>query len=151
MSGKTDKNSKNTDIKADTGKGVQGSRRRALKALVAGGALGSASLLPERWLKPVVESVVVPAHAQLSPSACTGGCFDLTGGLSGSLFVDTAAGQASLYLTTGCSGMVDTSFPIVLASSAAEAAPLLSCPLGDTQTVSASYGITLDCPWWRCD
>jgi len=70
MSSKTDKNRKNLDIKTDAGKGVQGSRRRALKALVASGALGSASLLPERWLKPVVDSVVVPAHAQLS-SGCT--------------------------------------------------------------------------------
>jgi hypothetical protein len=71
MSGKTDKNSKNLDIKTDAGKGVQGSRRRALKALVAGSALGSASLLPERWLKPVVESVIVPAHAQLSTTCTT--------------------------------------------------------------------------------
>jgi len=54
MSGKTDKNSKNLDIKTDAGKGVQGSRRRALKVLLTGGGSG---LLPccrsagsNRWL-----------------------------------------------------------------------------------------------------
>jgi len=66
MTGKTDNYRKNLDSKTDASKGVLGSRRRALKALAAGGALGSASLLPERWLKPVIEAVVLPAHAALS-------------------------------------------------------------------------------------
>jgi hypothetical protein len=67
MNGKADKNSERLDLlKKSAGGGALDSRRRALKVLVAGGALGSASLLPERWLKPVVEAVVLPAHAVLS-------------------------------------------------------------------------------------
>jgi hypothetical protein len=42
------------------------SRRNALKLLLGGGVLGSAVALPSRWTRPVVESVVLPAHAQLS-------------------------------------------------------------------------------------
>jgi hypothetical protein len=41
-------------------------RRRLLKQAMAGGIVGAA-LLPERWLRPVVDSVIVPAHAQTSP------------------------------------------------------------------------------------
>ncbi len=39
-------------------------RRRALKALVAGGVISG---IPATWRKPVVDSVVLPANAQLSP------------------------------------------------------------------------------------
>jgi hypothetical protein len=40
-------------------------RRPVLKAV--GIALAVASLLPKSWTKPVVQSVVVPAHAAASP------------------------------------------------------------------------------------
>lgn len=43
-------------------------RRRALKTLLTGGALGSAAVLPDRWIKPAVNSVLLPAHAV---SSCT--------------------------------------------------------------------------------
>jgi hypothetical protein len=42
-------------------------RRKLLGAIAAGGA--AANLLPSKWSKPVVESVLLPAHAQLSPAA----------------------------------------------------------------------------------
>jgi hypothetical protein len=46
------------------------SRREVLKALaVIGGAAAASALLPERWVKPVVEAGVLPAHAQ--SSACS--------------------------------------------------------------------------------
>ena len=41
-------------------------RRRLLGALVAGG--GAAVLMPERWVKPVAEKIVPPAHAQATVS-----------------------------------------------------------------------------------
>jgi hypothetical protein len=37
-------------------------RRALLKTLVAGGA--AAVLLPERWTRPVIDKIMVPAHAQ---------------------------------------------------------------------------------------
>jgi hypothetical protein len=43
------------------------SRGEALKALAAmGGAAAASALLPEKWVKPVVEAGVLPAHAQSS-------------------------------------------------------------------------------------
>jgi hypothetical protein len=44
------------------------SRRQLLKALAAtGGAVSASSLLPGKWVKPVVEAGVLPAHAQVTP------------------------------------------------------------------------------------
>jgi hypothetical protein len=45
------------------------SRRTALKTIfAAGGAAVAAKSLPERWSKPIVEAVVLPAHAQATAS-----------------------------------------------------------------------------------
>ncbi len=42
------------------------SRREALKRLAVGGAVlgGAVTALPKKWMKPVVDSVIVPVHAQ---------------------------------------------------------------------------------------
>ena len=54
------------------------SRRQALKTLLAaGGSIGAASFLPARWMKPVVQSGVLPAHAQASGMASCAPLFDL--------------------------------------------------------------------------
>jgi hypothetical protein len=46
------------------------SRREMLKALAAGGgALAAAAFLPARWAKPLVQTGVLPAHAQSSRCA----------------------------------------------------------------------------------
>jgi len=43
-------------------------RRNLLKSLAAGtGAVVAGKSLPEKWSKPVVDSVLLPAHAQTSP------------------------------------------------------------------------------------
>ena len=39
-------------------------RRRLLKSLAAGGGVWTGSkVLPENWTRPVVDSVILPAHA----------------------------------------------------------------------------------------
>jgi len=47
------------------------SRRKLLKSIAAGttGALIAGKTLPESWMKPVVDSVMLPAHAQTSCSS----------------------------------------------------------------------------------
>ena len=45
--------------------GVDGSRRRLFKLLAGGGVAGVAAVsLPDRRVKPVVDRIVPPAHAQ---------------------------------------------------------------------------------------
>ena len=44
---------------------VNESRRAALrKILIGGGAITGAKFLPDEWTKPIVNAIVVPAHAQ---------------------------------------------------------------------------------------
>ncbi|MGM0553979.1 MAG: twin-arginine translocation signal domain-containing protein [Pseudomonadota bacterium] len=46
----------------NTRKAAPDSRRRLLKLLGLGGA--AAVIMPERWSKPIIDSVILPAHAQ---------------------------------------------------------------------------------------
>ncbi len=41
-----------------------GGRRKVLKAAAAASAVASTVLLPKSWMKPILRTVVVPAHAQ---------------------------------------------------------------------------------------
>ena len=45
------------------------SRRKLLKSIAAGsGAIVAGKSLPESWSRPIVDSVMLPAHAQTSPT-----------------------------------------------------------------------------------
>ena len=47
-------------------------RRKLLKTIVSGGgAIVAGKSLPESWTKPVVDSVMLPAHAETSPAEPT--------------------------------------------------------------------------------
>jgi hypothetical protein len=48
-------------------------RRRALLAVIATGGMVASNDFPSRWSRPVIDSVMLPAHAQISPveSTCT--------------------------------------------------------------------------------
>ena len=51
------------------------SRRKLLKSIAAGsGAIVAGKSLPESWKRPVVDSVMLPAHAQTSPPSPTFSC-----------------------------------------------------------------------------
>jgi len=45
-------------------------RRRMLRTALSGGALAPL-VLPEKWAKPIVKTLVVPAHAAASPATTT--------------------------------------------------------------------------------
>lgn len=45
-------------------------RRRALKTLGGGSVLAAGGLLPNEWVRPVIQTVLLPAHAQTSLPAC---------------------------------------------------------------------------------
>ncbi len=48
------------------------SRRKVLKnMLIGGGAIAGAKFLPDKWVQPIVNTVVTPAHAATSPLPTT--------------------------------------------------------------------------------
>jgi hypothetical protein len=86
-------------------------RRRALKALIAGGA--GAVLLPERWTRPILNSVLLPAHAQLScgDAAANPTTFDTAGGPY-SFFVPAGVTTVTITALGGAGGAgADSSNP----------------------------------------
>lgn len=62
-------------------------RRRLLKILAAtGGAFASSTVLPSRWTRPVIDSLMIPLHAQASPLPLVVGPFTAVSNQAGSLF-----------------------------------------------------------------
>lgn len=53
------------------------SRRRLLRSIAAGAGV-AATTLPKTWVTPVVDSVMLPAHAQTSPTTCSPTTFTST-------------------------------------------------------------------------
>ncbi len=45
--------------------------RRQVMTTVAIGGVATAVMLPSKWTKPIVDSVITPAHAQSSPPPTT--------------------------------------------------------------------------------
>lgn len=68
-------------------------RRKLLKTIMSGGgAIVAAKSLPENWTKPVVDSVMLPAHAQTSPcTACLVAATYCAGSGQGSINISVAA------------------------------------------------------------
>lgn len=56
--GKTEMEDTALDVKATA------SRRKVVAGLAAGGVLGGGALLPRKWTRPVIETVILPAHAR---------------------------------------------------------------------------------------
>lgn len=48
-------------------KGQHDQRRKVLKSIVAGGGAITAASTTDKWAKPAVEALILPAHAQTSP------------------------------------------------------------------------------------
>ena len=68
------------------------SRRKLLKSIAAGsGAIVAGKSLPDSWSKPIVDSVMLPAHAQTSLVCCEGVFCDIniSGPIGGSAQVSS--------------------------------------------------------------
>lgn len=74
-------------------------RRELLKALAAtGGAVAATTLLPGKWIKPVIEVGMLPAHAQGSALAISN--FNIVG----PLMPGNEVGESALVLGVGTNG-----------------------------------------------
>ncbi len=63
-----------SSIKIENGADKKNSRRKILKKTLTGGAVISAGVASSKWSKPVIDLVVLPAHAQTSmPDDGSGG------------------------------------------------------------------------------
>ena len=88
-----------------TDKKSSGNRRKLLKKMVIGGAtIAAGKSLPSEWTKPVVDSVVLPVHAQTSgvpevPPVSTVGCVDGTTEVTWSSSVHGCAGPEQTWQT----------------------------------------------------
>ncbi len=51
---------------------VDGSRRKALKTMAGAGAFAGLLAVSGKWSKPVVDSIILPAHAQATDAAAPG-------------------------------------------------------------------------------
>jgi hypothetical protein len=79
-------------------KGQDVNRRRVLKGIVATGSIGIAISLPDKWMRPIVEAIVVPAHAAASHVATSTTRTSTTTRTSSST---TTAGTSSTTTTLG--------------------------------------------------
>lgn len=83
----------------------QEKRRKALKSILAGsGAVVTATVLQDKWSRPVVESILLPAHAQtsqaLAVSFAVSGIASLDNNELLDFFVPTAHAGVSIRTTT---------------------------------------------------
>jgi hypothetical protein len=127
------------------------SRRNILKGLAVG--------TPMVWAKPVVESVMLPAHAESTinpappPTPCDfSGCFAETDIAGNSYRI--AEGELIHYIgTETCSGgdSQHSDGPVSTAATAELAAEELACDESSVRALSSHSTYDGACPVWSCD
>ena len=121
-------------------------RRKLLKSIAAGsGAVIAGKSLPESWSKPVVDSVILPVHAQTSPSPCTP-CLVTALYCEGSggsgITVDVAIDGTVTVTHTRINPQTDTVDPCT------EGAFLVTCPANNGRRIKTKRG---DNTFWVTD
>lgn len=80
------------------------SRRNLLRSLGAGSSAILLSSLPDKWTRPVVDSVVLPAHGQMSPTTCSAGSITSTNNDENVVILFDGESNCSLTLVAGADG-----------------------------------------------
>lgn len=115
------------------------SRRAFLKTmLAAGGALGVASFVPDKWVKPLAGSGVLPVHAQSSASEFASAC-QYTIVYNSYTWASPAAGQFLLQ-TIRFAPVLPVGTPVTVTVSDSNTPQLFSTNLVTTGTVTGDDG-----------
>jgi hypothetical protein len=91
------------------------SRRKLLKSIAAGGgAVMAGKSLPESWARPIVDSVVLPAHAQTSGIATYAGSNTVSRAMNGpsSVFAKISDSLINTANAGSCSALLEISYCI---------------------------------------
>ena len=112
-------------------------RRQALKVLAVGA--------PAVWAKPIVDSIVLPVHAETS---CVGGCYQDIG--EGSWYWDQPNGMVHAYPTNDCTGESEYTSLVVVGGTLGEASAILECG-GDPTSFDMYTNFDGPCVVWYCD
>ena len=87
-------------------------RRKALKSILAGsGTVVTAAAMQDKWAKPVIESVVLPAHAQTSGASGASFVLSNSNTQNGSDLLDTLVPRAM----ADCTPQICVNIPNVIA------------------------------------
>lgn len=148
--------SENPEQSGSTPEKAAAPRRGALKRLAAGGAAaGILAALPSRWTRPVVESVMLPAHAQTSEPGEPDGVFFAASQPTDSRsildwFVPAAHAVVvpDCQIGSGCATLADGEITLFLRLTDGKSIP--SCysgmgGVGDTVALSPQNGINILC------
>lgn len=106
------KQSSNTPKPSETSALPAAGRRKLLKSALLGGGAAATSLYlaPERWTRPIIQSVTLPAHAQTSPDTLGDGPWASGGPLQdGSLPRDRSFAQrlSDFFVQPAAAGIVE--------------------------------------------
>ena len=115
------------------------SKRNLAKVL---GVSGVGALV---WKKPIVESVVLPSHAQISCNA-PAGCYGIDGG---ALAWPGGFGPETVR-RDGCEATTGPSWTLVVASNSTDAFNLLGCDESLDTAVVPTTPALVGCSFYRC-
>ncbi|MDH3692095.1 MAG: hypothetical protein OEU36_21880 [Gammaproteobacteria bacterium] len=133
-------------VSKDTNRHSRG-RRALLKALTAGGSAAVAGkVAPEEWTKPVVDSILLPAHAQMTPGpttfVATVGVIDEDNPLGGLTNLGGPFNTGTAFVSDGAAGdLADTVDDMFFSVVSAELDPPPVAAQDATLTFSSATGI----------
>lgn len=114
---------------------VNGDRRSALKTVLTGATI--LTVLPKQWQKPIINSVVLPAHAQASV------CPMLVLG-NGTFSPGSAAGTCGLSIELLSSDPVEDLEILSISNSTLAMGDAVTYPMGTAGTVSSLIGLEIN-------
>ena len=120
-------------------------RRQMLKGIALGGGVIVTASLPEKWIKPVVDFMVVPAHAQTSSPPSPPPCA-ATSITAGSIFSDGIARSLAIWVAnTRLDGVCCESPLSVTVGALPPGIYIVSMGINSPVPIATTLSISTDC------